>query len=171
MLIYLIGMPGAGKTTCGQSWSKQLGYKFYDLDVFIETVEGSTINRLFAQKGEQYFRQLEHDTLRQISQGTHRLIATGGGTPCFFDNIAFMKSKGLVIFLDPPLSHIHSRLQKQSQRPLFEQVTSPEQLFQTIDKLYQQRLPYYTQANLRLQRYSPHELPTSVKHEVSKQSS
>lgn len=163
MIVYLVGMPGAGKTTCGMAWARQLGYKFYDMDVFIETLHGQSIPALFEASGESRFREIERDVLRQISGGAHRIVATGGGTPCFFDNMAFMKEQGLVVFLDCPLDTLVQRLHgSQAQRPLLQNCTGEEEVRAWVLDLCKQRRPFYEQAHLTIQDYAPQNFPAEL---------
>jgi shikimate kinase len=163
MIVYLVGMPGAGKTSCGMVWARQLGYKFYDMDVFIESLHGQSIPALFESAGESRFREIEKETLRLISQGNKRIIATGGGTPCFFDNMAFMKAHGLVIFLDCPVDTLIQRLHgSQEQRPLLQHCRNEEEIRKFVQALYEQRRPFYEQAHISLQHYEPESLPQAL---------
>ena len=100
MLVYLIGMPGAGKSTLGPVLAAQLNCKFLDLDAAIEEKAGRTIPQIFEAKGEAYFRKLESEVLKTVSfSGEKRVIAAGGGTPCFHDNMVFMNTHGITVYL------------------------------------------------------------------------
>ncbi|WP_038028640.1 shikimate kinase [Thermonema rossianum] len=167
MVVYLIGMPGAGKTTCGMAWARSMGYKFYDMDVFIEALHGQSIPALFEASGEAQFREIERQVLHQISQGANRIIATGGGTPCFFDNMAFMKKNGLVVFLDCPLESIIQRLwHGRAQRPLLKECDTEERLRRFVIELYEKRRPFYEQAHLRLHQYDSNTFPAALRSAV-----
>ena len=99
MRIFLIGFMGCGKTTLGKKLAKHLNFNFIDLDRFIENKTVKSINVIFDEKGEQYFRDLEKESLNEIYKMDNLVIATGGGTPCFSDNMQTMLEKGICIYL------------------------------------------------------------------------
>ena len=96
--IFLIGYMGAGKTTVGKVLSRQLGLSFVDLDHYIEGRYHKTVGQLFAEKGEEAFREIERRMLREVAAFENVLISTGGGTPCFFDNMEFMNAYGTTVY-------------------------------------------------------------------------
>src|SRR5512133_3442701 len=98
-VIYLIGFMGSGKSTAGRELARLLGWSFTDLDTEVEKREGKTIRQIFAQKGEEYFRNLETKVLRDLNTLANSVISTGGGTPCHSDNMDFMLENGLTIYL------------------------------------------------------------------------
>lgn len=111
MLIALLGMPGAGKTTLGRRLAAHFAYPFLDLDAAIEARAGRGIPAIFQAEGEAYFRQLEADTLREVVARPGPLVlATGGGTPCFHENMAVLQAAGLTVWLDVPLMVLAARL-------------------------------------------------------------
>lgn len=146
MIYFLIGMPGVGKTTFGDALATQLQLPFIDLDSYIEQREGCTIAQLFT-KGETYFRSVESDALLEL---LHRkdafVLACGGGTPCFNNNLQVMKSKGIVVYLKAEMSTILARISKQksSVRPLLDSAIA---LQQQLTHLYQSRVFFYEQAD------------------------
>ena len=97
--IFLIGYMGAGKTTMGKELSKQSGLSFIDLDHFMEGRYRKTVRQLFEEKGEETFRQIEKKALHEVADFENVVISTGGGTPCFFDNMAYMNSIGTTVYL------------------------------------------------------------------------
>lgn len=120
--------------------ANHLSLQFYDLDQEIERAEKQTILSIFAEKGEAHFRQLEHDHLRKIVETADEFVlATGGGTPCFFDNMEVMNSSGKTIFLNTPIHTIKQRLQQDSVRPLMQT--------NTLEDLYEKRRKWYEQAH------------------------
>jgi shikimate kinase len=86
--IYLLGMMGVGKSTLGKQLARQLHYSFIDLDKSIEKEEGKSIPDIFAQLGEGYFRKVERQMLLKTAERNHIVVAVGGGTPCFYENMA-----------------------------------------------------------------------------------
>jgi len=146
--IFLLGMPSAGKSTFGKALSGLLGWNFTDLDACIEAVEGHSIPEIFAQNGEGYFREVERRVLRETLPLRH-VVATGGGTPCFFDNMDFLKQHGICLFLEVPTEVLAKRsLQQHGQRPLLKEATDLVALQKLLHQKYQQRIPFYRQADI-----------------------
>ncbi|MCS6967756.1 MAG: shikimate kinase [Cytophagales bacterium] len=146
--IYLIGMPGAGKTTLGRSLALKINYHFVDLDQLIQARENMTIADMFACKGEAFFRQKEREALHETFKLSKCVVATGGGTPCFFDNMEQINSYGVSVFIQVPLSVIASRVeQEKQQRPLLA-TQSAEATLEKLQQLYSQRLSCYNQAKI-----------------------
>jgi shikimate kinase len=136
---------GSGKSTVGKMLAEQLNYTFSDSDEEIESMESKSIQDIFSIYGEEHFRHLEHDYLHTISEEQQKVIATGGGMPCFYDNIALMKNKGLVIYLELPLEVLFMRLQKElAKRPL---LSANEDWRHTLAQLLEVRKSYYQQAH------------------------
>ncbi len=157
MRIYLIGMPAAGKSTFGRALAQALALSFTDLDHYITELGQKSIAAIFEQEGEAYFRALERDCLHKLSAQSNIVIATGGGTPCFFDNMAYMLSQGQVVFLETDLETLAERILQQSGRPMFAGL-SGEEIQQKLETLYQLRLPFYRQAHIR---FNADEMPLS----------
>lgn len=149
MKIFLIGFMGSGKTHWGRQLSAKLGLPFYDLDTVIVEKEGRTIAELFSEKGEEYFRYLEKDTLEEIVDYQESFILScGGGTPCFFNNIEFMKKNGKVIWLNTSIDALKQRLFKErTSRPLISEVNDEELRRYIVRKLSERRM-YYQQADV-----------------------
>lgn len=141
-------MPGCGKTTMGKSLAEICNTSFHDLDRLIEKVAQRAVPEIFNQNGEEYFRALERDTLVNFSK-THSLkvLATGGGTPCFHNNMTFMNQFGITIFLDQPVDVLYERLLADRSRPLFSNL-SPKEFRIKLESMYAQRRRYYTMANI-----------------------
>jgi shikimate kinase len=151
--IYLMGMPGSGKSTLGRAISKSLGIGFYDLDQFIEEEGGQDINAIFKLQGEQGFRMTEKSCLKKLSElPGPKVIATGGGTPCFHHNIDYINQQGASIFLDVPLEVIADRLLQQGieERPLLKD-TTPQQLLGRLHDHFMKRKSYYLKALIHLE--------------------
>lgn len=144
--VFLVGMPSSGKSTLGRKLARALNYRFVDLDKLIVRDQKITIPELFKEKGEPYFREVESRLLHQTRPNHWLVIATGGGAPCFFDNMDFIKSTGISIFINvPPAELAHRILQHgKDDRPLLSGVT---QLEQELEARLQNRLPYYMQAD------------------------
>lgn len=141
-------MPGSGKTTLGRQLAKQLLTPFIDLDKEIEKQEGRSVQQIFAEHGEDYFRQIESSVLRDCSaSGESFVMATGGGTPCFYDGIQVINKSGMSIFLDTPVKTLLSRLEKTTDRPLLlaPDVKTKEEKLQ---QLREYRLQFYQQAKI-----------------------
>lgn len=148
MKIYLIGLPGCGKSTLGKQLAKRMNVPFIDLDIAIEQREGNPIKDIFKQKGEAYFRKIEADTLKKVSEGLPEFImATGGGAPVFFDNMEIMNKFGQTVFLDVPAREIANRILKtnKEERPLLAKL-APDELKDQIEFLRSQRISFYNQA-------------------------
>lgn len=133
--IFLIGMPGCGKSTIGKGLALRLNLPFYDVDEIIENREKLKISQIF-NNGEDYFRKLESETLLQLSNELCGVIATGGGVIKTKKNINTMKNCGLVIFIDRPLTYIMEDIDTKS-RPLLKDGKDK------LIKLYEERYPLY----------------------------
>ena len=152
MQIFLIGFMGSGKTHWGRLLAAETGQPYFDLDEVIVAAEKMSVERLFQQNGEEYFRNQERATLEALALANpDAIISTGGGTPCFFNNIDFMRSHGRVIWLNTSIDILVARLLKQKHsRPLIKNV-SDEDLKAFIIKKLQDRKMYYQQAHITLQ--------------------
>ena len=119
MRIYVLGYMGSGKTTQGQKLAKKLGLDFYDLDALIEDAAGMKVAEIFAEKGEQHFRELEADVLRGTVLFPDAVIACGGGTPCYYNNMQWMNNRGATVWFHLPPEIIAGRIKKKkAKRPL-----------------------------------------------------
>jgi shikimate kinase len=150
MKIFLIGFMGSGKTYWGKLWAAASGLQFFDLDDVIEQEEKKTIAEIFEQKGEFYFRQKETDILKTFSQKDNCIIACGGGTPCFNNNIQWMNDNGTVVYLLATATDIMNRvITEQEKRPLLKDL-SPEALFVFIENKLKDRASFYNKAKVIL---------------------
>ncbi|MBC7451768.1 MAG: shikimate kinase [Cytophagales bacterium] len=149
MLIYLIGLPGSGKSTIGRILAHKLNYSYFDMDDAICDQEKKTIEDIFATKGENYFRELEHSILKESFRMKNTIVSTGGGAPCFFDNMEQMKKHGLTIYINPGVEELTNRLLSQGRenRPLLKG-KSDKQLKDFLDIKTKERTPYYNQAKI-----------------------
>ena len=149
MKIFLIGFMGSGKTHWGRLLSAKLGLSFYDLDTVIVEKEKRSVSDLFAEKGEEYFRYQEKETLEGIvEQQDGFILSCGGGTPCFFNNIEFMKKNGKVIWLNTSTDVLKQRLlRERKSRPLIREVDESDLERYIVRKLSERRM-YYQQADV-----------------------
>lgn len=147
-------MPGSGKSTLGRTVAKRLSFDFFDLDTLIVQQAGMSVPDIFARYGEAHFRETERAVLAD-TQSLHRaVIATGGGTPCFFDNMDWMNGHGTVVWLDISPAIIASRLtgnlNASRQRPLFAGKSKTE-IIETLNEMYRKRKPFYQLAQIRVE--------------------
>jgi shikimate kinase len=144
--IFLTGYMGAGKTTLGNAFSSKMNLSFIDMDQYIESRFHKTIQQLFAESGEDKFRELEQNILHEVGCFEDVVISTGGGAPCFFDNMDFMNSMGETVFLSVSEDVLYDRLKAAAQtRPILKN-KSGEELRKFIHDGLQQRKPFYTKA-------------------------
>lgn len=143
-----MGYMGAGKTTLGKTLSKSLNLSFIDLDYYIERRYHKEIRQLFAEKGEDRFRDIERRMLHEVAEFEDVLISTGGGTPCFFDNMQFMNQAGVSVYLKVSVDELAKRLELCKQtRPVLKN-RSGEELKAFISESLKTRLPFYEQAQI-----------------------
>lgn len=149
MKLFLIGLMGSGKSVMGKRISQSVQLPFIDLDDEIEKEEGLKISEIFSTKGEDYFRTLEASALRRYSETKEFVMATGGGAPCFHDNMEFINKTGTSIFINTPVKDILSRMGKHQKetRPMLANVPE-EKLEEKLISLLQKRLPFYQQAHI-----------------------
>lgn len=144
--IYLIGMPGVGKSYWAEHIAAAQGLQCIDLDDMIAVRSGLDIATFFDRFGEEAFRHLERLTLNQIQEvfPHNCVVACGGGTPCYADNLSLMKAKGTVVYLKASLPFIEQNVQGETQkRPLLQR----EDWQKELSDLLEQRQPFYEQAN------------------------
>lgn len=144
--IFLTGYMGAGKTTLGKAFARRMDISFIDLDWYIEERFHKTVEELFTERGETGFRELERNMLHEVAEFENVVISTGGGTPCFFDNMDFMNRTGKTVFLDvhPDVLFRRLRVAKQ-QRPIL-QGKEDDELKAFIVQALEKRAPFYHQA-------------------------
>ena len=144
--IFLTGYMGSGKTTLGRALAAELEIPFIDLDHYIEKRYCKTIAQIFAEKGEEGFREIERRMLHEVGEFEDVIISTGGGTPCFFDNIEYMNAQGTTVYLDVPVERLHIRLSiAKAKRPLIKD-KNDEELRAFIAEQLGKRLPHYSKA-------------------------
>ncbi len=148
--IYLIGYMGAGKTTAGKQLARMLELPFFDLDRVIEAGEKRSVPRLFSALGESGFRGIERSYLRRLSEEHESMVcATGGGTPCFYDNMQFMNRQGITVYLEMDVATIVHRItHSKDERPLLEGKSELELVRFVSDHLNERR-EFYEEAQIR----------------------
>lgn len=138
---------GSGKSTMGRALASELNLTFIDLDTFLEERFFKTIPQIFAEEGEDAFRKKERKVLEEVASFDNVIVATGGGAPCFFDNMELMNESGYCIFLDVHVSSLVNRLlHARIERPLIKG-KSPEELREFIEELMKKRRPFYEKAH------------------------
>ncbi len=148
MKLFIIGMPGSGKSYFGKKMSKTLHLKFVDLDEAIEKETGKKIKDIISKEGEDNFRKIEKEVLRSFDHSNQILISCGGGTPIYHDNIKWMKNNGVVIWLNTNLDKISERIGKNlTRRPMFLGLNQQEMELKIRD-LYEKRRKIYQQADI-----------------------
>ncbi len=150
MKLFLIGMMGSGKS----HWKKKLSAKMkvggYDLDFLVESHEEKTIAEIFAEDGEEYFRKSEAKVLRWFAEKKAFVLATGGGTPCFHENMKWMNQQGITVWIDEPIEVLAQRLTpEKDHRPLIKNLADSE-LIGYLENKRTERLGFYEQATHHL---------------------
>lgn len=147
--IYLLGMPGSGKSILGTELSVILGYHFYDLDVEIEVNKSLSIAEFFKQQGAKEFRKVERNNLIKLTNKRRFfLMSTGGGTPCYYNNIDFMNKNGTTVFINTDINKIIKRvLKQQGKRPMFSNVNE-NQLTKKMYALFEKRHEFYKKSQI-----------------------
>ncbi len=149
-IVFLIGFMGSGKTYWGNIWAKKNGLAFYDLDEVIEKEQHKTIAAIFEKDGEDHFRKIETIALRAFAGTEKCIIACGGGTACFNNNIQWMNENGNTIYLSATPQYIFDRvLNDKQKRPLINKHNEAELLF-FIEQKLNEREPFYNQAKIIL---------------------
>lgn len=143
--IYLIGLPGTGKSHFGKELALELGLPFYDLDDLIEDSEKRVITNIFEKEGEDYFRNIEAELLKNVTKKEQFVLATGGGSPCFHQGIEFMNDHGITIYITQDKETLVERLSRNSERPLMYGDVALK-----VDQLLSTRSKYYNQADITI---------------------
>jgi len=148
MLVFLVGFMGCGKSYIGRKIAPAMEFAYVDMDKAIEEQEQQTVKQIFETKGEAYFRKLEHNFLLEINKDDNIIISTGGGVPCFHNNMEIMNQKGITIYLNRDKELVLSRLKKGiEKRPLLQGLTDDE-LANFYDSKLAERKQFYEQAKI-----------------------
>jgi len=149
--VFLIGFMGAGKTTIGKALAQIINYRFFDIDDLVEQKTGKTISDIFDKNNEEEFRKFEQQALKEIINEKEIVVATGGGTPCFNNNLELIKQAGISVYLKQPSLMLYYRLRNsKNEYPLLKDVSYSE-LMPYINKLLRKRKPFYKQADIIIQ--------------------
>ena len=144
--IILVGYMGSGKTTIGRQLARALGLEFYDLDWYIESRFHCTVAQIFAERGEDAFREIEHNMLHEVAEFENIVLACGGGTPCFYDNMDYLNAQGESVYLKATPQVLVKHLQMgHVERPLLKGKCE-EELCAYIEESLQKREPFYSKA-------------------------
>lgn len=147
MRIYLVGFMGCGKSSLGKRLARRLNYAFLDTDHEIERETGKRVWELFRDEGEPAFREMERRVLRRSAELEKVVVATGGGTPCFFDNMDFILAHGVSVYLRMSVISLVHRLENaRVKRPLLKDFQG-EDLFQEISRRLAEREQWYMKAH------------------------
>lgn len=146
--VFLIGLPGCGKTTLGRALARRLGREFIDLDHYIEARFFCSVADFFARYGEERFRATEAALLREVGEMTGVVVACGGGTPCFHDGMDYMLSRGLTVHLQASRERLHERLCRRRERRPHLRSLSDAEVFDYIDSTMAARLPVYSRCHI-----------------------
>jgi shikimate kinase len=138
MIIYLVGMPGSGKTVVGRELAGRLGVPFVDLDEEIEREAGRSVSEIFLQQGEPAFRAMEAAALTKAATQDPAVVACGGGVVLEPANRVTLRATGTAVFLDTPLEVLHERVQPAAERPLIHQAGDLERLLAEREPLYRE---------------------------------
>jgi shikimate kinase len=149
--VYITGFMGSGKTTAGKKLAAVLGWTFIDLDKKIEEKAGKSIPEIFSQDGEDHFRKIESEALKVIENEIDAVVSTGGGTPCYADNMDYMMATGLTVYLKlTPLQLLNRLSGSKEERPLIKNLDKNELLNYIIEKL-QFRESWYCRADISIE--------------------
>ena len=150
-IYYLTGFMASGKSTIGPILANTLGWNFFDLDKEVENQEGMKVVEIFDRNGESYFRKVETELLKKLSEKDEAIISLGGGAIASEENFRIIKSSGKIIYLKSSPEMAYKRLRFKRDRPAFifegEEIPSKEQFLERINKLLDERKKYYEQAD------------------------
>jgi len=151
--IFILGFMASGKSTVSRLLAQKLGYSFIDTDSIIENEDGRTIQKIFEQEGEVFFRGREEELLRRIvgaASGRHAVVATGGGMPCSDGNFSLMKDNGITVYLKSTPGDIIARIKNTGERPLFHRLVEGGNSKKAVESLIKSREAYYRRADIHV---------------------
>lgn len=146
-MIYLIGFMGSGKSLVGKKIARELEWKFLDTDELIEEREEKKIREIFRNEGEHRFREIEREVLRGITPKQKMLVSCGGGTPCFFDNMKWMKQHGSVLYLKVEEKILMERLIRERKKKALLEDKTLVQIKSYVVRTLRMRMPFYHKAD------------------------
>nr|WP_320118182.1 shikimate kinase [uncultured Marinifilum sp.] len=150
MRIFLVGYMGSGKSRWGKMIAEYFNYRFIDLDTLIEERENASIPQIFSKHKESGFRKLETEALHSIGNTENTIVATGGGAPCFANNMEIMNKLGITLYIEGSPELLRDRItSSKTERPLVKNFT-PDELLQYIQEHLNSRLPFYNQAQYKI---------------------
>ncbi len=153
MKLFLLGMMGSGKSYWAQQVAAAIDIDWMDLDAEIEKESLMSIREIFETEGEVSFRRREQLALHALATVENIIVATGGGTPCFHNNIDWMNEKGITIWINDPVEILVQRLQKEkAHRPLISSL-SDDELQQFLEKKLKERQSFYSKAKYVVEGY------------------
>ena len=162
MKIFLIGMPGSGKTTLGKQLASELQVRFVDLDDEIVQEENASIPEIFRTKGEDHFRMVESRLLHRYAASSESFVmATGGGAPCFHNGMQVINQSGLSIFFDVDVPELLNRLKSKTDRPLLSDDFAEKE--KKLQSLRAARLDCYNQSRIRIVNPDLHKVLTAIR--------
>lgn len=150
MKLFLTGFPGSGKSFLAQEISESLGLPLIDTDSEIAKEAGESISEIFEKRGEEYFREQEADFIRSLKSRRKAVISTGGGLPCFHDNMKWMNNNGLTIYIECSAAFLfHRLLRDKLNRPLISKLNDIDLMIYITETLAQRKM-WYEQAQLKI---------------------
>ena len=161
--IYFIGFMASGKSRIGKSFARMLGWPFYDTDELIEEKAGKSISQIFADEGEDYFRQLETLVIKELSDLKNNVVALGGGAVIRDENWQYLKNSGVTIRLSAPVDILAERIGRNEERPLMANMSHEERM-KKIEEMLVARQPHYEQADFHFESSDERPVPDFVNY-------
>lgn len=163
MIVFLVGMPGSGKSTVGPELAERLGVSFVELDTEIERAAGETVRDIFASEGEARFRELEAAALVQVAGRDPSVVSCGGGVVLEPANRVTLRAAGEVVFLSVPLDVLKARVVPSAERPLIHEAADLDRLFRDRERLYREFAAHVVDAS-----GSPEDVAAAIEKELTR---